>query len=316
MSDYLWEGTGKPDPDVERLGSALAPLRYRPGAFPVPLPDPVPRRRWPAVRVALAGGLAAALAAVVYLAARPGRGPAFAVTRLEGSPSIGARAIGEKGRLKEGDWLETDAASSAEIAVANIGKVEVSPASRIRLLRTGEREHRLELSLGEIHARIVAPPRLFVVDTPSAAAVDLGCEYTLSVAANGGSRLHVLFGEVELAGAGLLTKVPAGGIADTHPGIGPGLPVRDDAPEPLRRAVSAFDRKPDDPSALSAILEAAGADDGMTLWNLLPRVPETARSLVFAHLAAVSPPPAGVTEEGVLRLDRSQLAAWWDSITD
>jgi hypothetical protein len=54
----------------------------------------------------------------------------------------------------------------------------------------------------------------------------------------------------------------------------------------------------------------------MTLWNLLPRVSGTARGLVFAHLAAASPPPAGVTEEGVLRLDRSQLEAWWDRITD
>ena len=27
--DYLWDRSGPPDPDVERLEQALAPLRYR-----------------------------------------------------------------------------------------------------------------------------------------------------------------------------------------------------------------------------------------------------------------------------------------------
>ena len=314
MSDYLWEGAGKPDPDVARLEELLAPAGYRPETAPIPAPRV--QRRSAAVRAALVAGLAAAIAAAVYLAVRPARGPAYAVTPLQGSPWIGARPVGAEGKLRPGDWLTTDAASSAEIAVANLGKVEVAPASRIRLLRSGDREQRLELARGEIHARIVAPPRLFVVDTPSAAAVDLGCEYTLAVGADGGSRLHVLYGEVELAGATVVTKVPAGGIADTRPGMGPGLPVRDDASEALRSAVSTFDRRPDDPRALSALLEASGEDDGMTLWNLLPRVAQPERARVFARLAAASPPPAGVTEEGVGRLDREQLDAWWDSITD
>jgi len=314
MSDYLWEGAGKPDPDVARLEELLAPARYRPEA--VPIPATRAQRRSSAVRAALVAGLAAALAAAAYLAVRPARGPAYAVTPLQGSPSIGARPVGAEGRLRPGEWLTTDEASSAEIAVANLGKVEVAPASRIRLLRSGDREQRLELARGEIHARIVAPPRLFVVDMPSAAAVDLGCEYTLAVGADGGSRLHVLYGEVELAGTTVVTKVPAGGIADTHPGVGPGLPVRDDASEALRSAVATFDRRPDDPRALSALLEASGEDDGMTLWNLLPRVAQPERARVFARLAAASPPPAGVTEEGVGRLDREQLDAWWDSITD
>jgi len=313
MSDYLWEGTGTPDPDVARLEDALAPARYRPEAAPIPAPR-AGRRSLP-VRAAVAAGVAAALAAAGYLMVRPARGPSFAVTALQGSPSIGARPVGAQGKLRPGDWLTTDETSSAEIAVANLGKVEVAPASRIRLLRSGDREQRLELARGEIHARIIAPPRLFVVDTPSAAAVDLGCEYTLAVAADGGSRLHVLYGEVELAGASLVTKVPAGGVADTHPGMGPGLPVRDDASEALRRAVSRFDREPGDARVLSALLDATGEDDGMTLWNLLPRVGQAARARVFARLAAASAPPGGVTEEGVLRLDREQLEAWWDSIT-
>jgi hypothetical protein len=56
----------------------------------------------------------------------------------------------------------------------------------------------LSLERGALHARIAAPPRLFIVDTPSAMAVDLGCEYKLDVDAAGNSRLHVTSGFVAL----------------------------------------------------------------------------------------------------------------------
>src|SRR5207248_1979033 len=81
----------------------------------------------------------------------------------------------------EGAWLETDARSRAKVRVADIGWVDVEPRTRVRLVRASAAEHRLELSRGVLHAAVTAVPRLFVVDTPSAVAVDLGCAYTLEV---------------------------------------------------------------------------------------------------------------------------------------
>ncbi|HEX9963237.1 MAG TPA: FecR domain-containing protein, partial [Pyrinomonadaceae bacterium] len=117
--------------------------------------------------------------------------PAWNVETIAGTPTAGNEAIGETGKLGVGQFLETDANSRARVQVSNIGQVEIAPNSRVQLVRTHSTEHRLSLERGLMKAKILAPPRLFIVDTPSAVAVDLGCEYTLEVDKDGNSRLHV-----------------------------------------------------------------------------------------------------------------------------
>src|SRR5207253_7821011 len=130
-------------------------------------------------------------------------------------------------------WLETDSSSRAKISVGRIGQVEVDPNTRLRLVQTRLTEHRLALARGRMQARIWAPPRLFFVDTPSAEAVDLGCAYTLAVDDAGGSLLQVTSGYVAFVRDGRESKVPAGAVCVTRPGIGPGTPYFADASEKL-----------------------------------------------------------------------------------
>ncbi len=79
MNDYLWDGTGKPDADIERLETALRPLQYVPPANPLTLPDlEAPRRHGNGLvlRWALAASFAfLALALGVWLSRQPGAGP-------------------------------------------------------------------------------------------------------------------------------------------------------------------------------------------------------------------------------------------------
>ena len=58
--------------------------------------------------------------------------------------------------------------------------------------RKPQRRHRLALASGTIHAKTTSQPGVFVIDTPKARAIDLGCEYTLTIAPNGGGELHVI----------------------------------------------------------------------------------------------------------------------------
>ncbi|MEW6733546.1 MAG: hypothetical protein AB1489_19615 [Acidobacteriota bacterium] len=46
--DYLWDGTGEPDPEIEHLEDVLSRYRYQPSAriLPMPLPVPPPKRHW------------------------------------------------------------------------------------------------------------------------------------------------------------------------------------------------------------------------------------------------------------------------------
>ncbi len=235
------------------------------------------------------------------------------VRRLNGAPRIGSETISQNGQLAIGEWLETDGSSRAQIAVGSIGNVDIDENTRVRLLANEPTEHRLELARGKMSARIWAPPRLFFVDTPSAVAADLGCAYTLEVDENGGSVLHVTSGWVALQLKDRESIVPAGAACETQPGIGPGTPYFVDSTPAFRDALKKVDFNDDGSSktaALTSMLDQARSRDTLTLWHLLPRVNGEDRARVYDKLAAFAPPPAGVTREGVLRLDKTMLETW------
>ena len=239
--------------------------------------------------------------------------PSWLVRRLNGTPKIGSETISSNGQLAIGEWLETDGSSRAQIAVGSIGNVDIDENTRVRLLAAQPTEHRLELTRGKMSARIWAPPRLFFVETPSAVAADLGCAYTLEVDDNGGSILHVTSGWVALQLKDRESIVPAGASCETQPGIGPGTPYFVDSTQDFRDALKKVDFNTDvnsQSAALTAMLDQARQRDTLTLWHLLPRVNGDDRARVYDKLAAFAPPPAGVSREGVLRLDQAMLDAW------
>lgn len=235
---------------------------------------------------------------------------AWQVARLEGKPKVGATLLEGSGLMAVGDWLETDANSRAKINVADIGEVDIGPNSRVQLVGTHETEHRLALQRGRLQAVIDAPPRLFIVETPSAIAVDLGCAYTLEVDEAGRSRLHVTSGWVALETKGRESIVPAGAVCLTEPGKGPGTPFFDDASPAFRDALAAMDFKGGGARELETVLAQSREYDTLTLWHLLSRTRGRERARVFDRMAELIAPPEGVTREGVLRLDKSMLVLW------
>ncbi|GAC1351085.1 MAG: hypothetical protein NVS3B20_02030 [Polyangiales bacterium] len=240
--------------------------------------------------------------------------PTWEVARLEGAPRIGDTVLGElgdKGQLGIGSWLVTDDVSRASITVADIGEVDVDQDTRVRLVQTGSTQHRLNLDHGTVHARVVAPPRLFVIESVSATAVDLGCAYSLSVdAKTGEGTLKVTSGWVSLETPEHVSLVPRGAVCHTHKGKGPGTPYFDDAPQGLRDALRHFDLDQDGARFLPQILQAARKRDSLTVFHLLSLVDKQYRGSVYRCLARLSPPPAGVGEHEAVNLDVIALDAW------
>jgi hypothetical protein len=314
MSDsYLWDRSGEPDPEVERLERILGPLRYD---RPAPRVGPPPLRR---LRRWLWVAAAVAAAAVVVLVARLARphaepGAAWDVSRIEGSPCVGTSRFDGTAKLGVGEWLETDSRSRARIDAADIGHVDVEPDTRIGLVATGPDEHRLNLAHGSISARVFAPPRLFLVETPSALAVDLGCAYTLDVDRSGAGLLAVSLGWVAFERDGREAIVKRGAICRTRPGLGPGTPVMRDADPELQQALERFDFENGGDECVKTVIEHAREIDNLTLWHLLPRVSEPLREQVYARMIAHGGPPRGVTREGILRLDKPMLDRWKESM--
>jgi hypothetical protein len=176
----------------------------------------------------------------------------------------------------------------------------------------------MSLARGLIHARIWAPPKLFFVNTPSATAVDLGCEYTLQVDDSGGGLIRVTLGWVSFEGNGRESFIPEGAIGRTRPGAGPGTPYYADAPSGYGEALAVLDfSAPDDPrraDSFDFILSSARRRDALTLWHLLTRGTLDERGRVYDRLAKLVPPPAAATREAVLKGDRAALDQWWDSL--
>jgi hypothetical protein len=285
--DYLWDGSGEPDSEVLRLERLLSEFRSH-----RPAPELQPRPRWSAIAAA-----AALVAAGTWLASG---------AKPEGWQV--ARTGAGRSRLAVGETLETGAGGHATVNVGSIGYIEVDANSRLRLERARGDRQRMSLEYGLIRAFITAPPRTFVVDTPSAVATDLGCFYTLEVDKDGGGRVSVLAGWVSFAHAGRESFIPAGAACLTRPGRGPGTPYREQSSPAFRQALQNFDFGGGGDGALDIVLTEATKDDAFTLWHLLtePRV--------FDALAALVPPPAGVTREGILRGDRQMLDRWWDQL--
>ncbi|MBK6512880.1 MAG: hypothetical protein IPG04_01860 [Polyangiaceae bacterium] len=189
--DYLWDKSGPPDPEVERLEGLFAPMRHEAPLSAPPRRAPRPPRRGPWI----AGGLlAAAAAAALWLAvdrsgpggvapiavesgdaapsgpsplARPptGRPAVDCSDRAQGFPFEargGALTCGggaaSAGRLPIGEWLETPADVTAKLSVADIGALELQPGSKLRITKTGKEEHRLELMRGDSRPRSTLPP--------------------------------------------------------------------------------------------------------------------------------------------------------------
>jgi hypothetical protein len=269
-----------------------------------------PVRRW---RLAFA---AAALVAVgaAYWAVSHRSEARWDVMRVDGSPTVNGKHIRSVGRIRAGEWIETDSGSSATVKVGEIGSVEVEPNTRLRVVTAKPGEHRLALPRGEIQAKITAPPRLFFVETASGTAVDLGCEYTLNAGEDGSGLLRVSKGWVSFEWKGLESLVPAGASCRAEQHVGPGIPYFDDASESMKRGLEtfSFEKSADDP--LNIILAEARVRDTLTLWHLLSRVGVQDRARVYDRIASLTPVPPGISRQLALKLDPDTLRRWKEEL--
>jgi hypothetical protein len=261
------------------------------------------RWRW---QLALAALLLAIGAGAIYQRTAP-----LAVRPWEVALRESGRS--EQSSLKaEGEWVETTSSSRARIVVGPIGTVEVEPRTRVRLGALRPDAYRLELTRGTISARISAPPRLFIVDTPASTLVDLGCAYRVTVDLDGRGDLQVTEGWTSLEWRGRTALVPAGASARIRPGEGPGMPTFDDASASLKAAVTAFDSGDDRQVAL--LLSHARVRDTLTLWHLMSRVSPSERARVYDRIAELVPPPPSAPRDLVMQLDTAALNRWREEL--
>ncbi len=294
---YLWDGSGETDPEIAHLETLLAHLRW--SGKQRQSWRPRPYQWWSAAAAVVLLSLAAG-----FLFQHSKRPLTSWQLSLAGQKQSAVRA---------GQVIETPATTPATIESQFVGEVQIEPASRLRLLASRDDHQQFALDHGTIHALIWAPPTQFVVDTPSAKTVDLGCQYTLRVAKDGQGFLTVEAGWVAFQWHDIESFIPAGAACTTRPGHGPDTPHFLDAPGALTKAVAEFDLT-GDTQALSTALSVARPRDALTLWHLLQRTHGAERAQVFDRFAALVTMPAGLTRQGILSGDRKSMDTAWDAL--
>jgi hypothetical protein len=293
--DYLWDKSGEPDAEVQKLEALLG--RYRSSA---PMPDfkrvAVIRRRpvWP-FAVAAALILCAILGAVrFYTPANRWR-----ATEESGIADV-PHAI-----LRTGDVVRTQR-GSVRLQSPAVGTIDLGANTTVRLIENRSRRHRLALAGGTIHAKTTSQPGVFVIDTPKARAIDLGCEYTLTIAPGGGGELHVIAGWVDLTHSYEQSLVPQGASAMIESDGSLTVPVFDDASPVFQAAVRKLD--------MPTIVANARTRDAFTLLNLFRLASPDERGVLYDHLNQLVPAPPSITRESVRYWTPSSTELWWTPV--
>jgi ferric-dicitrate binding protein FerR (iron transport regulator) len=295
-NDYLWDGSGEPDADVEHLESLLG--RYRSAA---PVPDfrrvvvMRPRPRWPlAVAAAL---IVAAILGFLRIYTPP--------NRWRATESSGV-AVVPHSILRAGDIVRTGN-GTVRLRSPNVGTVDIGANTTLRLIENRTRRHRLALTAGTIHAKTTSMPGVLVIDTPRARAIDLGCEYTLTIASGGGGELRVIAGWVDLTHGYEQSLVPEGASAVITPEGALSVPVFDDAAPQFRDAVRNFEHMHD----MATIIALSRARDALTLLNLFRIATPDERVLLYDRLNQFVPAPPSITRESVRDWSPAATELWW-----
>jgi len=310
----FWEGisdTNETDPDFKLPSILYSQLSRR--------DDPIytlrSRRRflhsrWIAIGAPASAILLAVIISVLYFLKT---NTAFwEVESLRGTPRAGNVEFNDSGILAVGEWLITDSPSAARLKAGRLGEVEVDPNSAVQLLATKDMDYKIYLLHGKISVKIWAPLKMFSVLTPSATAVDIGSEYTIEVDDKGSSYFEVKTGKLVIKSGDDKEIIPEGAVCETMKNQKPGTPYFPDASIEFKAALSRFDfgsRSGDD---IRTILENSRKKDALSLWYLMRNAGPGYVQTVYARLAELEPPPAGVTLEGIEKGNDNMFFIWWE----
>lgn len=286
--DYVWNRTGKPDPQTEYLENLLIGLAYR---------EKTKNHRsyWMGVTA-----IAATLVLGVFLWLERGEKTEWYLSLHPDESRV----------MRTGEVIETDAFTTASVRDDATGSLTVEPQSRLRLVESKPGRQQFSLEYGAIRAFIWASPAKFAVNIPAARAVDLGCQYTLHVGKDGAGFLTVDLGWVAFESEGIESFIPAGAECRTDKKKGPGIPFFSDTSDSFKKYLLRFEQHHQN---LTDVLKAAQRRDALTLWHLLSRTHGEEREQVYQRLAEVVALSPAASPDAIYRGDPAAFdAAWLD----
>ncbi|MHC4078345.1 MAG: FecR family protein [Planctomycetota bacterium] len=232
--NYLWDQSGPPDPEVQKLENLLSGFAHDDRRLRARDRQPAAWRR-AAILVASVLLCVAGIFAWSYFG------------RSQPDASEVKLLVVDEGRvLHENEWFDATS-ESRELRLERsdtwLGEFNLEPGSRLQAREIRDELAQLYLQNGRMHAFVYldAHPRFVQTATPATNCVDLGCKYTLTVDDAGDSVVVVTMGRVAFEDNGREVYVPHDATCRATKAHGAGTPRYLDAPPSLVQALDAFD---------------------------------------------------------------------------
>ncbi len=236
------------------------------------------------------------------------------VSNIQGNSLIGNSTMSSNDSIKEGEWIQTNNDSRAELIVANIGKVIIEPNSKVVFVKGIDGNNRILVEYGTINTVMNPNSRSFFVEMPTAVATDNGGSYTMTVDSTGDGLVYVRSGKVEIASPNRDAIIPAGSLVLTKKDIGVGTPFAENSSAKFKNALFNYDFGICNDACVKTLLNNAKMSDAVTLVNLIPNVNKEYSDQVYSKLAAFVAPPKTVSADSIPYINEEELNQWIDKI--
>lgn len=286
--DYLWDGSGPPDPEIARLEALLRPFEHQGRPLletPPQSPRTTTKRGWPLLAI----GIAAAAGLVLWAL--------FGGHDRAGTPL--APGAPERTFVAEAEPLP--------VGLGAIAKLMLAPGSSLRFSHWRGDEVLFQLERGRVRAEVAPPPAVqpgfFRIGTKAGLVIDQGCAFELAIDTSGVATVLVTEGAVTFEQDGRSVFVPAGATTSASE-FGLGTPCFLLASADLREAVAYFDNARSKSAAalrrkgLEAIAAACRERrDSLVCWHLLRDDDPVVRATAAKVLLDLCGPPEPVGKE-------------------
>lgn len=243
-----------------------------------------------------------------------GFGNYWKVSNLQGNSRIGDVAMNNYDSIKEGQWIETNSDSRAELIVADLGKVIIEPNSKVIFVKSAEGDKRILVEYGTINTVMNPDAKDFFVEMPSAVASDNGGSYMLTIDSTGDGLVFVKSGKVAIESPNRDAIVPAGNLVLTKKNIGVGTPFNENSSAKFKNALFNFDFGKCAGACITTLINNAKMSDAVSLVNLIPNVDKEYSDQVYTKLANFVPPPSAVPVDSIPFIDEEEINQWVDKI--
>lgn len=191
-------------------------------------------------------------------------------------------------KVNVGDWIQTDSVSSVVLKIANVGDVSIEPNTKVRFIQSDDNVSKIEVMYGTVNTSTSQADK-FILQSSNMKVQDKGGSYSFKVDDKGNGVIYVNNGIANVVSDNKSAVVTDGKFCYYKPEYGVGIPFRKDAKPEFQNALYNYDFNNGGVNSVYYAIANAMPEDYSSLMNLIPRVDDKTKYLVYNKLGKLAP---------------------------